>query len=176
MLQLFPRRQISHVEQSTSKIPKIPQRKISECYLERKTRHGSVISIEMSEVPLEGADLRKDQLIKALKREVKRIMDESGIKKRVCLYSNIVSSICVAVENCLLDGLRRRLLGLFGVKTTFALLHCIAKNCGPAANVIKRTTEHGNAEGSRNTYLWIRVALHERALSSIVDHIFNSPQ
>ena len=164
MLQYFPRRQISHVEQSTSKISRLPQRKISECILERKTRHGSVISIETSEVPLEGADLRKDQLIKALKREVKKIMDESGIKKRICLYSNIVSSICgrvffsfflliqiimllVAVENCLLDGLRRRLLGLFGVKTTFALLHCISKNCGPAANVIKRTTEHGITEG-----------------------------
>lgn len=94
MLQYFPRRQISHVEQSTSKISRLPQRKISECILERKTRHGSVISIETSEVPLEGADLRKDQLIKALKREVKKIMDESGIKKRICLYSNIVSSIC----------------------------------------------------------------------------------
>ena len=94
MLQLFPRRQISQVEQSSSKISKPPQRKISECYLERKTRHGSVISIEASETPLEGADLRKDQLIKALKREVKRIMDESSSKKRLCLYSNIVSSIC----------------------------------------------------------------------------------
>uniref|UniRef100_A0A7E4VSX7 RUN domain-containing protein n=1 Tax=Panagrellus redivivus TaxID=6233 RepID=A0A7E4VSX7_PANRE len=148
MLQFLPRRQISHVEVSTTVTEKMPPvRKASEGgYLERKTRHGSVISIDADEMPLRGADLRKDQLIQALKRDVKRIMDESAARKRISLQSPVVTALCVSVENCLLDGLRRRLLGLFGVRTTFALLHSIAKNCGPAANVVKLTSEHSVPE------------------------------
>lgn len=45
------------------------------------------------------------------------------------------------MENCLLDGLKRRLLGLFGVRTTLALLHSIGKHCRSAANVMKIMNE-----------------------------------
>ncbi|VDN07377.1 unnamed protein product, partial [Onchocerca ochengi] len=44
-----------------------------------------------------------------------------------------------AVEQCLLDGLKRRLLGLFGERSTYALLHSIAKFCPEAATVLTLT-------------------------------------
>lgn len=48
-------------------------------------------------------------------------------------------NITAAVEQCLLDGLKRRLLGLFGGRSTYALLHNIAKFCPEAATVLTLT-------------------------------------
>ena len=94
MLQFLPRRQISHVEYSTTEKVKTPMRESSVGYLERKTRHGSVISIENDETPLKEIDSHKNQLIKTLKKEVKKIMEESSGKKRLCIHSFPVTALC----------------------------------------------------------------------------------
>uniref|UniRef100_A0AC34PUH8 Small G protein signaling modulator 1 n=1 Tax=Panagrolaimus sp. JU765 TaxID=591449 RepID=A0AC34PUH8_9BILA len=111
---------------------------------------------------------------------VKKLMEESANNKRSYIYGNVTTELCVAVENCLLHGLRRRLLGLFGVRTTLALLHSVAKNCGPAASVIKLISEQSfdtpAIDSSKSGYSWIRVALLEKTLCSIISFIFSSSQ
>ena len=67
-------RQSSQVEQSSNDFHQLTERKISTGYLERKTRHGSVISVE-EDSPLSPADIRKERLIKTLKKEVRFNID-----------------------------------------------------------------------------------------------------
>uniref|UniRef100_A0A914CJT7 RUN domain-containing protein n=1 Tax=Acrobeloides nanus TaxID=290746 RepID=A0A914CJT7_9BILA len=144
---LIPFRQASHVEPNSNDFHKPKERQLSTGYLERKTRNGSVISVENEdEPPLSEADIRKDGLITTLKKEVKQIMENAPSRRRISIHSTYVTSLCAAVENCLLDGLKRRLLGLFGARSTFALLHSIAKHCAAAATALNVTTEHANRE------------------------------
>lgn len=56
-------------------------------------------------------------------------MEEAVTKKFVHEESGAVTSLCGAVEACLIQGLRRRALGLFKTSSTTALLHKIAKVC-----------------------------------------------
>ena len=55
----------------------------------------------------------KDKLLANLKREVKKIVEESVMLKCVHEDSASVISLCVSVDACLSFGLRRRALGLF---------------------------------------------------------------
>ncbi|ETN76325.1 hypothetical protein NECAME_03488 [Necator americanus] len=75
------------------------------------------------------------------RQDVKVIMEEAVTKRQIDLDSPYVTSLCVAVENCLMDGLRRRLLGLFGNRSSLALLHTIAKINVVAEQVLAKTLE-----------------------------------
>ena len=55
----------------------------------------------------------KDKLLANLKKEVKKIVEESVMLKCVHEESASVTSLCVSVDACLSYGLRRRALGLF---------------------------------------------------------------
>uniref|UniRef100_A0A0N5AVY8 Rab-GAP TBC domain-containing protein n=1 Tax=Syphacia muris TaxID=451379 RepID=A0A0N5AVY8_9BILA len=57
-----------------------------------------------------------------------------------------------AVEQCLLDGLKRRLLGLFGARSTFALVHNISKYCNQASEIIRLVNEAENDESLCTKY------------------------
>ncbi|RCN33030.1 hypothetical protein ANCCAN_21149 [Ancylostoma caninum] len=109
------------------------------CSSPRLTRHGSVVSI--GETEPDEATQHRNELLTALKKEVKVIMEEAVTKRQIDLDSPYVTSLCVAVENCLMDGLRRRLLGLFGNRTSLALLHTIAKTNAVAEQVLAKTLE-----------------------------------
>lgn len=109
------------------------------CSSPRLTRHGSVVSVDET-VPDE-ATKHRNQLLTALKKEVKVIMEEAVTKRQIDINSPYVTSLCVAVENCLMDGLRRRMLGLFGSRTSLALLHTIAKTSPIAEQVLSKTQE-----------------------------------
>ncbi|VDM81475.1 unnamed protein product [Strongylus vulgaris] len=111
----------------------------SVCSSPRLTRHGSVVSI--GETQPDEATLHRLNLITSLKKEVKMIMEEAVTKRHIDINSPYVTSLCVAVENCLMDGLRRRLLGLFGNRTSLALLHTIAKTNPVAEQVLAKTLE-----------------------------------
>ncbi|VDN05133.1 unnamed protein product [Thelazia callipaeda] len=115
------------------------RRKHSESGIERMTRNGSVVKLDFNfETPNE-SDQRKENLLNILKKEVKNVMEESINRKLVNAKSTYVISLCAAIEQCLLDGLKRRLLGLFGARSTYALLHNISKFCPEAAEVLALT-------------------------------------
>ncbi|EYC02328.1 hypothetical protein Y032_0100g3236 [Ancylostoma ceylanicum] len=139
------------------------------CSSPRLTRHGSVVSI--GETQPDEATQHRNDLLTALKREVKVIMEEAVTKRQIDLDSPYVTSLCVAVENCLMDGLRRRLLGLFGNRTSLALLHTIAKTNAVAEQVLAKTLETNSQTSSTHPLTWIREALHMRVLSQITHYI-----
>ncbi|CAJ0598802.1 unnamed protein product [Cylicocyclus nassatus] len=141
----------------------------SACSSPRLTRHGSVVSI--GETQPDEATLHRLKLLTALKKEVKVIMEEAVTKRQIDINSPYVTSLCVAVENCLMDGLRRRLLGLFGNRTSLALLHTIAKTNPVAEQVLVKTLERNSETSSSHPLTWIREALHMRVLSQIAHHI-----
>ncbi|KAL6727377.1 hypothetical protein Aduo_009258 [Ancylostoma duodenale] len=139
------------------------------CSSPRLTRHGSVVSI--GETQPDEATQHRNELLSALKKEVKVIMEEAVTKRQIDLDSPYVTSLCVAVENCLMDGLRRRLLGLFGNRTSLALLHTIAKTNAVAEQVLAKTLETNSQTSSTHPLTWIREALHMRVLSQIAHYI-----
>jgi hypothetical protein len=57
--------------------------------------------------------LQKEKLLRALKKEVKHMMEESVMLKSVHEDSGSVTSLCAIVDTCLSLGLKRRALGLF---------------------------------------------------------------
>ncbi|EJD73813.1 hypothetical protein LOAG_18790, partial [Loa loa] len=119
----------------------LTERKASESGIETGKRSSSTIICDFdTEAPTE-ATRRKEFLLNTLKREVKVIMEESVNRKAISAKSTYVTSLCAAVEQCLLDGLKRRLLGLFGERSTYALLHNIAKFCPEAATVLTLTVK-----------------------------------
>ncbi|CAG2204839.1 RUTBC2 [Mytilus edulis] len=84
----------------------------------------------------------RQNLLRAVKKEVKQIMEEAVTRKFVHEESSSIISlsgqyISGAVEACLLHGLRKRALGLFKLSTTTALLQKLSKSCEPAAHVLK---------------------------------------
>ncbi|EEB20263.1 run and tbc1 domain-containing protein, putative [Pediculus humanus corporis] len=126
-------------------------------------------------------------------------MEEAVTRKFVHEDSSSVTSLCGAVESCLSQGLKRRALGLFKTSSTTALLHKIAKNFEPA-NIISQkvqelelvepqkrsssSTDNGSKPAKpplhKNNsagcvigpkYLWIRLALFEKQLAKIIDHL-----
>ncbi|CAG2113344.1 unnamed protein product, partial [Medioppia subpectinata] len=101
-----------------------------------------------------------------------------------------------AVEACLSYGLKRRALGLFKTNSTTALLQKVAKFSEPATVVLKMVTDLESGDPNKRSssssdsinknrlsktkqsstkpvvrYLWIRIALFEKHLVSIVDHL-----
>ncbi|CAB3402710.1 unnamed protein product [Caenorhabditis bovis] len=136
---------------------------------ERLTRNGSVCAVEDSK-PDEHTQ-HKDMLISQLKREVKVIMEEAVAKKTMDLNSPYVTSLCVAVDACLMDGLRRRLLGLFGSRSSFALLHSLAKQNATIEKVLSKTLANANSTSISPHLIWIREALHMRLLSTVIEYI-----
>ncbi|MFH4975860.1 hypothetical protein AB6A40_002569 [Gnathostoma spinigerum] len=153
-------------------------RQISEgAIIERKTEYGSVISVDFSPDEISESVMRKTRILEALKEEVRLIMEESMRQQYIHLSSRFVVALCARVEQCLLDGLRRRLLGLFGRRSTLALLHNISRFCEDAATIFNMLPP---AESTNGTFpqnlVWIRIALKERKLPAIIDHIHTSPQ
>lgn len=79
-------------------------------------------------------------------------MEEAASRERVSLSCVYVTSLCgrkessvktlaAAVDACLQDGLRKRVLGLVGYRTSFALLHAVAKGFPPAEEVLRVVSE-----------------------------------
>ncbi|KAH1018204.1 hypothetical protein HUJ05_006016 [Dendroctonus ponderosae] len=141
----------------------------------------------------------KQKLIASVKKEVKQVMEESVTRKFVHEESGSVTSLCGAVENCLSQGLRRRALGLFKTSSTTALLHKIAKHCPEADRISQKVQELENVNVNRRSssssdsvtkpplkknfsfptsplprYLWIRLALFDKQLAKIIDHLVNN--
>ncbi|XP_054167944.1 small G protein signaling modulator 1-like isoform X2 [Oppia nitens] len=145
----------------------------------------------------------KEKLLRMVKREVKQIMEEAVTRKFVHEESSSITSLCAAVEACLSYGLKRRALGLFKTNSTTALLQKVAKSSEPAAIVLKIVTDlESNDPNKRSSsssdsinknritkaikqqsttttkpvvrYLWIRIALFEKHLVSIVDHLVSN--
>ncbi|XP_071093695.1 small G protein signaling modulator 1-like isoform X5 [Haliotis cracherodii] len=133
----------------------------------------------------------RQSLLRAVKKEVKQIMEEAVTRKFVHEESSSITSLCGAVEACLLHGLKKRALGLFKHSTTTALLQKIAKNCDSASTVTKQLAEietqndpsskkslDNNKNQTRRTlqsfnpkYLWLRIAIFEKQLAKILDYL-----
>ncbi|XP_062583305.1 small G protein signaling modulator 1-like [Saccostrea cucullata] len=92
----------------------------------------------------------RQKLLRAVKKEVKQIMEEAVTRKFVHEESSSITSLCGAVEACLLHGLRKRALGLFKLSSTTALLQKLSKSCEPAAIVLKSLNNvENNYEANR---------------------------
>ncbi|XP_041455955.1 small G protein signaling modulator 2-like isoform X2 [Lytechinus variegatus] len=137
----------------------------------------------------------RDKLLKTVKKEVKQIMEEAVTRKFVHEESGSIISLCAAVDACLSQGLKRRAVGLFkGNNTTFSLLKQLSKNYSPAHEVLQKVQEielrleankkHSNGDSPSNhtpqqnirtalqqKHLWIRVALFEKYLAKICEHV-----
>ncbi|XP_061163557.1 small G protein signaling modulator 1-like isoform X5 [Saccostrea echinata] len=132
----------------------------------------------------------RQKLLRAVKKEVKQIMEEAVTRKFVHEESSSITSLCGAVEACLLHGLRKRALGLFKLSSTTALLQKLSKSCEPAAVVLKSLNNvENNYEANRKSvdsnknqtkqtcktclprYLWIRLAIFEKQLHKILDYL-----
>ncbi|ULT99868.1 hypothetical protein L3Y34_000855 [Caenorhabditis briggsae] len=141
---------------------------------ERVTRNGSVCAVEESEpdVPTQ----HKEVLLTKLKIEIKNIMAEHGAKNYLNLNSPYVTSLCVAVDACLMDGLRRRLLTLFNSPSSMSLLQIIAKSNGSAQQVLDqtKTIEEHHTSVIPVHLIWIREALYMKSLPIIINHFIDS--
>ncbi|XP_071179401.1 small G protein signaling modulator 1-like isoform X2 [Mytilus edulis] len=132
----------------------------------------------------------RQNLLRAVKKEVKQIMEEAVTRKFVHEESSSIISLSGAVEACLLHGLRKRALGLFKLSTTTALLQKLSKSCEPAAHVLKASENielaieqnkksiDSNKNQTRKPprslnprYLWIRLSVFEKQLAKILDHL-----
>lgn len=140
----------------------------------------------------------REKLLRTVKKEVKQIMEEAVTRKFVHEESSSITSLCAAVDACLSHGLKRRALGLFKTNSTTALLHKMSKHFEPAAAIARAvsqleaaaavgtsdstTTESRlRSQTSRRSlwaasgrYLWIRLALFEKQLACIVDHLVHN--
>lgn len=133
----------------------------------------------------------RQKLLRAVKKEVKQIMEEAVTRKFVHEESSSITSLCGAVEACLLHGLRKRALGLFKLSSTTALLQKVSKSC-EAASIVLRSLNNveNNFEANRKSvdsnknqtkqksgkaglprYLWIRLAIFEKQLHRILDYL-----
>ncbi|XP_072018949.1 small G protein signaling modulator 2-like [Amphiura filiformis] len=137
----------------------------------------------------------REKLLRSVKKEVKQIMEEAVTRKFVHEDSGSIISLCVAVDSCLVHGLKRRAVGIFkGNNTTASLLKQVSKNYTPAAQVSQKVHEIETRMESRKKMmtmngdspnrpgnsirvalqlrnLWIRVALFEKELSKIIEYI-----
>ncbi|KAI1293827.1 Small G protein signaling modulator 2 [Halotydeus destructor] len=141
----------------------------------------------------------REKLLRHVKKEVKQIMEEAVTRKFVHEDSSSVSSLCSAVDSCLSHGLKRRALGLFKTNSTTALLQKVAKNYEPAATLFRTVQEIENADPNKRSssssdstnklrqstkqasiqnssirvtrFLWIRIALLDKQLVGILDHL-----
>ncbi|CAF0925160.1 unnamed protein product [Adineta ricciae] len=104
----------------------------------------------------------RQKLLWTVKREVKQMMEEAVMKKCIHEENCSVTTLCAAVEACLLHGLKRRAVGLFKTSTTMALLQKIAKSC-PSAAEVKRMVDDTDQPSSLLTF--------SRKLSSITHQI-----
>ncbi|PIC42516.1 hypothetical protein B9Z55_009569 [Caenorhabditis nigoni] len=141
---------------------------------ERMTRNGSVCAVEESEP--DQPTQHKEVLLTKLKIEIKNIMAEHGAKKYLNLNSPYVTSLCVAVDACLMDGLRRRLLTLFNSPSSMSLLQIIAKSNGSAQQVLEqtKTIEEHHTSVIPVHLIWIREALYMKSLPIIINHFIDS--
>ncbi|RWS04199.1 small G protein signaling modulator 1-like protein, partial [Dinothrombium tinctorium] len=116
-------------------------------------------------------------------------MEEAVTRKFVHEESSSITSLCGAVDACLSHGLKRRALGLFKTNSTTALLQKVAKNFEPAAAIYRLVVEIESSDPNNTSrlknkqstaasnmakpirYLWIRIALFEKQLVNIVDHL-----
>ncbi|XP_064460761.1 small G protein signaling modulator 2-like isoform X3 [Ornithodoros turicata] len=135
-----------------------------------------------------------EKLLRIVKKEVKQIMEEAVTRKFVHEESSSITSLCSAVDACLSHGLKRRALGLFKTNSTTALLQKVAKNLEVAAVIAKMVSDIENADPNNDSttklksqtsiparrppgsvqsirFLWIRLALFEKVLARIVDHL-----
>lgn len=137
-----------------------------------------------------------EKLLRMVKKEVKQIMEEAVTRKFIHEESSSITSLCAAVDACLSHNLKRRALGLFKTNSTTALLQKVAKYFDPAAEIAQMVAEIENADPNKRSssssdstnklkpiqskklqiqygtrYLWIRLALFEKQLSRIVDHL-----
>ncbi|RWS22715.1 hypothetical protein B4U80_09970 [Leptotrombidium deliense] len=128
--------------------------------------------------------------------QVKQIMEEAVTRKFVHEESSSITSLCAAVDACLSHGLKRRALGLFKTNSTTALLQKVAKNFEVASVIYRMVVEIENQDPNKRSssssdstsriktkptitnnitkpvrYLWIRIALFEKELVNIVDHV-----
>ncbi|KAG9510439.1 Small G protein signaling modulator 1, partial [Fragariocoptes setiger] len=127
-----------------------------------------------------------EQLLGAVKKEVKQIMEEAVTRKFVHEDSSSVIALCVAVDGCLAHRLKRRVLGLFKTNSTTALIQKISKTCPEAEQVLKMVDANARAEMvcqaqsqaqqtlammRRGRLAWLKTALIERKLVKIIDHL-----
>ncbi|KAK3771333.1 hypothetical protein RRG08_024289 [Elysia crispata] len=138
----------------------------------------------------------RQRLLRAVKKEVKQIMEEAVTRKFVHEESSSLTSLCAAVEACLLHCLKKRALGLFKYGSTMALLQKLSKVFEPAAEVSKLVSDMESPSstelsGSRKSldnnknqtkkstssipsspkFLWLRVAIFHKKLAKILDYL-----
>lgn len=138
----------------------------------------------------------RQRLLRAVKKEVKQIMEEAVTRKFVHEESSSLTSLCAAVEACLLHCLKKRALGLFKYGSTMALLQKVSKVYEPAAEVSKlvsdmespsstelsgsrksldnnknQTKKSSSATPSSPKFLWLRVAIFHKKLAKILDYL-----
>lgn len=97
------------------------------------------------------ADDFKDRLLDAVKKQVKQVMEEAVTRKYIHEESGSVTALCATVEACLIQGLRRRALGLFKTSSTTALLHKIGKHCPEAADVSQMVQSIESADPNKRS-------------------------
>ncbi|XP_067136366.1 small G protein signaling modulator 1-like isoform X2 [Centruroides vittatus] len=144
----------------------------------------------------ENTEKEWEKLLRMVKKEVKQIMEEAVTRKFIHEESSSITSLCAAVDACLSHNLKRRALGLFKTNSTTALLQKVAKCFEPAAEIAQMVAEIENTDPNKRSssssdstnklkpiqskklqiqygtrYLWIRLALFEKKLSKIVDHL-----
>ncbi|UJR28351.1 hypothetical protein I4U23_009593 [Adineta vaga] len=107
--------------------------------------NSSVTNIENDE-----QEQYRQKLLWSVKREVKHMMEEAVTRKCIHEENCSVTTLCAAVEACLLHGLKRRAVGLFKTSTTMALLQKIAKTCPSAAEVVRMIDDNDQSSSLLN--------------------------
>lgn len=135
----------------------------------------------------------KVELLENVKREAKKLIGEAVSKKFIHTDSNLVTSLCGAVDCCVTHKLKKRVGGLFPpTNDSFDVLVKLSKLCSTAASVLRMATHMSHIHQSKGRFspevelnspekrrlngysgfctkfLWIRLALLERLLTTIV--------
>uniref|UniRef100_A0A1I8G8Y1 RUN domain-containing protein n=1 Tax=Macrostomum lignano TaxID=282301 RepID=A0A1I8G8Y1_9PLAT len=146
----------------------------------------AAVAAALEKINSSGAEYR-EMLLRHVKREVKQLMEESVTRRGVHQECSIITSLCAGVDNCLLYGLKRHSLGMFRDSSTLALLQKISRSCPAAKAVTDRlqTDESASQPASSSSsnsssikrpvqsvkFQWIRVALMEKHLARIIEHL-----
>ncbi|KAH8870193.1 Small G protein signaling modulator 2 [Schistosoma japonicum] len=130
----------------------------------------------------------KDNLLKNVKIQVKKLMEEAVIRGYVHEDSETIAKLCSSVEAVLLYGIRRSIFTWIEEESTYVLCQKISKHCPEAQQTLNRMDyykqvilkKRNDPDMKRNTSprpdtafqnFWIRVALYEKVLDRIIRYL-----
>ena len=135
-------------------------------------------------------ETEREHLLARLKKEIKSLMEESVTKKFIHEDSASVASLCIVLEQCLVHGFKKPGVTISSLPNSLILLSNLSKHDDIASDTLKRASSASSLSKANSTddlgkckskslvahtprYNWIRIALVEKTILSIVTCLIN---